>query len=163
MCIFQPSPNFSEGWKRPPLGIVIHWSAGKFNPSVEWLCNKEAKASAHWIVDFDGRSKQLVSAQNRAWHAGKSSTRYGSNCNNYTFGIELAGPPSMLKLSGWDMRQLEESSRICHIIKNRFKTIEFITDHSTISPGRKIDVKGGTGIDTFPWEQFVKMTGIPNL
>jgi len=160
MCVFHPSPNFTPGWDRPPLGIIIHWTAGKFTPSVEWLCNKEAQASAHWIVDYTGRSMQLVSAQNRAWHAGKSSTKYGEGCNNYTFGIELVGPPSRLKLAGWDMRQLEEAAKICHILKSRFDSICFITDHSTISPRRKIDVKGGEGLDLFPWDQFVKMTGI---
>lgn len=162
---WKPSPNFSPGWKRLPLGIVIHWTAGKFYPSLEWMCNPQAKASAHWIVDYDGRRTQMVATLNRAWHAGKSETKYGPNCNDYTFGIELAGPPSSIGQKGWNMAQLDVAAQLCRMLKKRYPSIEFITDHSTISPGRKIDVKVGTGKpeDIFPWEQFVKMTQIPEL
>jgi N-acetyl-anhydromuramyl-L-alanine amidase AmpD len=159
---WKPSPNYSPGWKRPPIGIIIHWTAGKFNPSLNWMCNPDAKASAHWIVDIDGKRTQMVATQDRAWHAGKSSTHHGDGCNEYTFGIELVGPPSKVGQNTWNMLQLDSAAEVCRMLKQRFPII-FITDHSTVSPGRKVDVKCGTGIDVFPWEQFVKMTQIPEL
>ena len=159
---FTPSPNFSPGWKREPIGVIIHWTAGKYLSSVEWMLNKQARASAHWVVNFDGDRKQLVKTLDRAWHAGVSETKYGPNCNDYTFGIELVGPPSMVGLTGWDMRQLDMAAAICRMLKQRYASICFITDHSTVAPGRKIDVKKHQKPqDKFPWEQFVKMTGIP--
>jgi N-acetyl-anhydromuramyl-L-alanine amidase AmpD len=157
------SPNYSPGWKRDPLGIIIHWTGGKYAGSVEWLCSEQSQASAHWVVNFDGSRTQLVSTLNRAWHAGKSETKHGKNCNDYTFGIELVGPPSLVGLPGWDWRQLNEAVKLCQFLKQKYPTIEFITDHSTISPGRKNDVKKGTGIDLFPWDEFVQKTGLNDL
>lgn len=155
---FIPARFESLGWNQKPKMIVIHWIAGGFASCVQSFSKGTVKASAHFVVNIDGEVVQMVELNNRAWHAGKSNTKmFGYGCNEYSIGIELAGPPSMLKLKGWDKRQIEATRELIRNICQAIPEIEYITDHSTISPGRKIDVKAGTGKpeDVFPWDELV--------
>ena len=50
--------------------MVWHATAGHYLPSVEWLCNPAADASAHLVLREDGaRATQLVRLSEKAWHA----------------------------------------------------------------------------------------------
>lgn len=158
------TPNYSKGWLQVPKLIVIHWTASRFESALSWLCNPKAQASAHFLIDTTGRTIQLVESTDRSWHAGVSKTKFGEGANNYSFGIELVGPPSFLKLTKWDERQLKACVEVCKFIKYQYGSVEFITDHSYISPGRKLDVRKGTRIeDIFPWDELVKETGLIDL
>jgi N-acetyl-anhydromuramyl-L-alanine amidase AmpD len=160
--IHRPSPNFSNTIIIPKL-IIIHWTAGALNGSLAWLCNKKSFASAHFLIGVNCQIYQLVDTNKKAWHAGESETIYGKYCNNYAIGIELEGPPSKLGLDGWEESQLIITAQLCKELVKLHSTIEAITDHSTVSPGRKFDVKSGIGEDKFPWNYFVTMTGINDL
>lgn len=158
------TPNYTKGWTRNPLGIIIHWTDGNFANSVSWLCSPESKASAHFVIAPDGTRAQLVNTKDRAWHAGVSETKFGKYCNNYTFGIELVGPPSAIGLKGWDQRQIDSCVKICLYLKQKYPSIIFITDHSTIAPGRKIDVKKNEQPqDLFPWQALIEAVGLPDI
>ena len=75
------SPNFTNGWPRgAPNGVTIHTMEGWFDPSVAWLRDPKAQASAHFCVRRDGHIVQLVRQNDRAWHARTSGMYY--------FGIE---------------------------------------------------------------------------
>lgn len=63
--------------------IVIHNTAGEFDGAVSWLCNPEARASAHIVISRSGKTASLVPMVRKAWHAG-NATR-----NNDSIGIEL--------------------------------------------------------------------------
>jgi AmpD protein len=52
---------------------------------------RDARVSAHFFIDRDGRSTQFVSCLERAWHAGASSFRGRARCNDFSLGIELEG------------------------------------------------------------------------
>ena len=52
---------------------------------------RDARVSAHFFIDRDGRSTQFVSCLERAWHAGASSFRGRARCNDFSIGIELEG------------------------------------------------------------------------
>ena len=155
---YEQSPNFTDKYIEP-IGIIIHWTGGTFESSKSWILNDDSQVSAHFVIDVNGETIQLVDTNKIAWHAGKSETKYGKYCNNYAIGIELAGPPSKLNLKGWDDRQIMQCASLCKEL-NKFHKLLFITDHSTVSPGRKVDVKKGYGIDKFDWEQLVIMSGI---
>jgi N-acetyl-anhydromuramyl-L-alanine amidase AmpD len=155
---FIPARFESLGWNESPKLIVIHWVAGSFSSCVKVFSEGIVRASAHFVVNIDGEIIQMVELNNRAWHAGKSFTQlFGHSANEYSIGIELAGPPSLIGLKGWDKRQIESTQKLILEIVKKCPTIEYITDHSTISPGRKIDVKKGTGKpeDIFPWSELV--------
>jgi len=63
--------------------IVLHNTAGSYASSVDWLCNKAAKASAHLVIGRDARVCQLVPFDKKAWHAGNG--RFNAN----SIGIEI--------------------------------------------------------------------------
>ena len=52
---------------------------------------RDRKVSAHLLIRRDGDLVQFVPFGRRAWHAGESSFRGRSCCNDYSIGIELEG------------------------------------------------------------------------
>ncbi len=96
---FQESPNHSGAFARSrPDTIVMHFTAGgKIEGSVNWLCNPNAKASAHVVIGRDGSVVQLVPFNTIAWHAGTSSWKERSGLNKYSIGIEMANAGALNK------------------------------------------------------------------
>lgn len=90
---FHNSPNKSKR-KEPITHIVLHHTGpGSFSSIVKWLCNKDAKASAHYVAGVGGELANLVLPDDVAWHAGVSSVKIGqdikNNVNNFSVGIEI--------------------------------------------------------------------------
>lgn len=89
---FMQSPNV--GGKIDPTLIVIHHTAGsddKYN-SRNYMLNKDARVSAHIVIETDGTISQLVPFNVRAFHAGVSSYKGTKNVNNFSIGIEIVNP-----------------------------------------------------------------------
>jgi len=92
---FVKSPNV--GGELQPEYLVMHYTAGPSATSaVNWLTNKEARASAHLVIGRDGSVTQLVPFNRIAWHAGASFWEGREGLNQYSIGIELdnAGRPT---------------------------------------------------------------------
>lgn len=89
---YKASPNRS-GAMVPDIAVV-HDTASGLDASgpISWLCNKQAGASAHFVVARDGKITQLVPTNIKAWHAGKSSYNGRANVNNFSVGIEIVNP-----------------------------------------------------------------------
>ncbi len=84
----KQTPN--RGGLIEPRFLVFHYtSAGSAKSSVEWLCNPDAKASAHLVVARDGRVVQLAPFNVKTWHAGKSHWQGLTGLNSYSIGIEM--------------------------------------------------------------------------
>src|SRR5207237_5988178 len=49
------------------------------------------RVSAHFLIRREGTLAQFVPCALRAWHAGDSSWRARSNCNDFSIGVELEG------------------------------------------------------------------------
>lgn len=49
------------------------------------------QVSAHFLIRRDGQVLQFVSTMQRAWHAGQSTFKGRSRCNDFSIGIELEG------------------------------------------------------------------------
>jgi len=49
------------------------------------------RVSAHFLIERDGQITQFVSCAARAWHAGSSTFRGRSGCNDFSIGVELEG------------------------------------------------------------------------
>ena len=49
------------------------------------------QVSAHFFIRRQGQLWQLVSCDDRAWHAGVSRFNGQDNCNDFSIGIELEG------------------------------------------------------------------------
>lgn len=85
--------------------LLLHYTAGYSGASsAAWLCNPDAKASAHFVVDRDGVIFQLAPLEDRTWHAGGASSRWrGMPVNSRSIGIEIAnlGPLYPDGKGGW--------------------------------------------------------------
>jgi N-acetylmuramoyl-L-alanine amidase len=92
---FHATPN--RGGAITPEVIVLHDTAGRLDHegSVRWLCDKAAKASAHFVVGRDGAVTQLAQTNIATWHAGQSSYRGKANVNGFSVGIEIVNPGIM--------------------------------------------------------------------
>lgn len=89
--LFVASPNKSSRNRATIDTILVHYTAGSTG-SVKWLCNPDAKASAHFVIDRAGVITQLVDLSESAWHAGLAEMPDGTRrdvINAYSIGIEL--------------------------------------------------------------------------
>jgi N-acetylmuramoyl-L-alanine amidase len=101
-CEYAPSPNTNGKRSKPTTLIVMHYTASaSLAGSVAWLCGPQAKASAHFVVDRDGRTAQLLDTDAVGWHAGQSSWGGQPGVNSFSVGIELVNlGPLLVKTDG---------------------------------------------------------------
>jgi AmpD protein len=166
-----PSPNFDA---RPddatPTLVVIHnisLPPGEFGgPAVlEMFQNRldcdahpyyerlrDLRVSAHFFLRRDGSLLQLVSCEQRAWHAGQSSFRGRTRCNDFSIGIELEGADQVL----YQDAQYQILARLLGALAARYP-IDAIAGHSFIAPGRKTDPG-----DAFDWSRIIAACGLPS-
>ena len=151
-----PSPNQDErpGDGEPDLVIVhgISLPPGEFGgPFIEDLftnnLDPEAhpyfreihglQVSSHLLIRRDGGVVQFVPFGRRAWHAGDSSFRGRSTCNDYSIGIELEGTDD----EPYSDAQYETLAPVLHAIISAYPKIDArrIAGHCDVSPGRKTD------------------------
>ena len=92
---FRATPNRSG--PITPIVIVLHDTAGRLDHegSVRWLCDKSAKASAHFVIGRGGEIVQLAPTNVATWHAGQSNWRGKANVNGFSIGIEIVNPGIM--------------------------------------------------------------------
>lgn len=92
------SPNFwpkRQGHK--VNGIVVHITDGTFDGTIAWFKNKQSQASAHYVINRDGKIYEMVDPDDTAWHCGVvngptwKKYRKGVNPNLHTIGIEFVG------------------------------------------------------------------------
>jgi N-acetyl-anhydromuramyl-L-alanine amidase AmpD len=134
---FKQSPNISQRAIFPE-GIVLHHTAGSYAGSVNWCLNPNSQVSYHCIVDTNGDRTILSKDNQRAWHAGVSSFRGRSNCNDFLLGIAVS-----LDTNTRELTPQEIESVACWCIDKMQLYgfgIEMITTHREISAPRKNDV-----------------------
>lgn len=167
-CSFSATPNI--GGKLDPEYLVMHFTAGKnAQQSIDWLCNKAAKASAHLVIGRDGTITQLVPFNRVAWHAGVSSWEGRKGMNQYSIGIELdnagrltlqggkwrawfgteitekdmieAVHKSESRVSGWQLYTPEQldAAMEAAAILVDHYDLKDVVGHEDIAPGRKSD------------------------
>lgn len=109
------TPN--KGGSLDPKYLIIHFTAGQScQSSVDWLCNPQAKASAHLVVGRDGNITQLAPFNVVAWHAGKSGWNGLTGMNQYSIGIELDNAGKLTKVGNkyrtWFQSEIAEDNVI---------------------------------------------------
>ena len=92
------------------------------------------KVSAHFLVRRNGSVVQFVPVERRAWHAGASSWRGRSRCNDFSVGIELEG----CEEEPFEPAQYESLVALIQALRNTLP-IRDIAAHSDVAPGRKTD------------------------
>ncbi len=95
--------------------------------------------SYHCIIKRDGERTILAGDNQRAWHAGKSFWRGRPDLNSWSLGVAFEGDTYKEPLS----KEMIESA-IEYLVPRMKKlslTIKDVTDHRTVSPNRKNDLK----------------------
>ena len=92
------------------------------------------KVSAHFLIRRDGELVQFVPVERRAWHAGVSSWRGRSRCNDFSVGIELEGTDD----TPFEEPQYRRLSTLLGDL-SRSVPLKDIATHSDVAPGRKTD------------------------
>lgn len=126
---------------------TLDWSAHPYFESIRGL-----QVSAHFYIRRNGELWQLVSCDDRAWHAGQSRYRGRDNCNDDSVGIELEG----LEGGPFEAAQYETLSSLCAAIAQHYP-IAHIAGHEHIAPGRKQDPGSG-----FQWPVLQHTLGWPD-
>lgn len=165
------SPNFGPRPARACIDLVVVHSISLppgqyggpevlqlFTNSLDWEAHpyfqqiRGLEVSAHFFVRRDGSLWQCVSADDRAWHAGNSSYRGRSNCNDDSIGIELEG----LEGERFEPAQYLTLAQLCQDLAKAYP-IAHVAGHEHIAPGRKQDPGPG-----FDWLQLRKDTAWPD-
>lgn len=148
--IDRPSPNFDERGRAVDM-IVLHYTGMQTGAeAIDRLCDPEAKVSAHYVVEEDGRIFRLVDEDKRAWHAGVSTWKGEGDINARSVGIEIVNPGHE-----WGYRAFPEAqaaatlSLVKDIQRRRRIAPQRVVGHSDIAPGRKEDPG-----ELFPWARF---------
>lgn len=163
-----PSPNFDP---RPrdatPYLLVIHnisLPPGQFGgPQVvdffqnqlnygshPWLERlRDMTVSAHFFVRRTGHIVQLVSTDQRAWHAGVSRFEGRERCNDFSIGIELEGTDTEPYTDDQYSALVQLDGALCA----RYP-LRAVRGHEHIAPKRKTDPGAA-----FDWVRFGRETG----
>jgi hypothetical protein len=92
--LWCPSPNRDQRANgRAPDMLILHYTGMESSDAaLDWLTREEAKVSAHYLVDEEGRIAQMVAESERAWHAGQSRWAGETDLNSCSIGIEIHNP-----------------------------------------------------------------------
>ncbi len=110
------------------------------------------QVSAHFFIARDGALWQFVGCADRAWHAGQSTYRGRSNCNDDSIGIELEG----LEGGVFAPSQYETLASLTAAILQAYP-VRHIAGHEHIAPGRKQDPGAG-----FDWALLKRSVSVPD-
>ena len=158
----RKTPN--HGGAIDPRYLVFHFTAGgSAAGAVAWLCNPEAKASAHLVLARDGSITQLAPFNIKTWHAGKSSWAGLTGMNQYSIGIEIDNAGELMKvgseyISAFHARypasevvevkatywhaytqiQIERATELAQLLVSTYG-LKDVIGHEDIAPGRKND------------------------
>ena len=146
-----PSPNFDDRTLPISLLILHYTGMATGEAALERMRDADAKVSAHYMVEEDGRIFQLVDEEKRAWHAGVSEWQGETNINSNSVGIEIVNgghdyPNADGSLPSFPDVQINAVIALSKDIMKRHGDLT-VLGHSDIAPARKIDPG-----ENFPWQ-----------
>jgi N-acetylmuramoyl-L-alanine amidase len=150
--IEAPSPNF-DARTGPPDILVLHYTGMRGGEAaLARLRDPEAKVSAHYMVEEDGRIFRLVPEERRAWHAGVSFWKGERNINGVSIGVEIVNPGHEFGYRPFTEPQIAAVIELVGDIRSRWQIDDGrIVGHSDVAPGRKDDPG-----ELFPWKRLAE-------
>jgi AmpD protein len=112
---------------------------------------KGVRVSAHFLIRRGGSITQFVPCTKRAWHAGVSTWRGRSACNDFSLGVELEGSDDKV----FEDRQYAALIRLTRLLRRSY-ALRGVAGHSDIAPGRKTDPG-----PCFDWARYLAAAGLP--
>jgi N-acetylmuramoyl-L-alanine amidase len=145
---WSPSKNFDV---RKPRLIVIHdteMESAEAALKVLHTQNRQGRVSAHYLIANNGKLYQLVSDDQRAWHAGVGSWQGITDINSVSIGIELDNNGS----EPFEERQILSLIHLLDDLCTRFNIPRTaIIGHADLAPTRKVDPSRH-----FPWQRLAQ-------
>ncbi len=102
------------------------------------------RVSAHFLIRRTGELLQFVPCTKRAWHAGVSSWRGRSGCNDFSVGVELEGTDD----APYTEPQYRVLAELTRALQSAYP-ISAVAGHCDVAPGRKTDPG-----PSFDWPRF---------
>jgi len=137
-----PSPNFDDRSHGGPIDmLIVHYTGmPTAADALARLCQPEAKVSAHYLIDEDGRIARLVAEERRAWHAGVSSWAGATDINSRSIGIEMANPGHAFGYRPFPAAQMQALAALAADILARHPIPPaHVLGHADVAPARKCD------------------------
>jgi N-acetylmuramoyl-L-alanine amidase len=148
------SPNHDARPEGAAIDIlVLHYTGMRdADEALARLCDPEAKVSAHYTIDRDGRIYRHVPEELRAWHAGVSFWAGERNVNARSIGIELVNPGHEFGYEPFPKPQISALIDLADGILARHPIPACrVIGHSDVAPARKMDPG-----ELFPWPQLAE-------
>jgi N-acetylmuramoyl-L-alanine amidase len=129
--------------------VLLHYTGMETGEAaLERLRDPEAKVSAHWLIEEDGRLFRIVPEERRAWHAGVSFWKGETDINAVSIGVELVNPGHDHGYRAFPEPQILSLLTLLDGIRTRWSIPNGrILAHSDVAPARKIDPG-----ELFPWQ-----------
>lgn len=145
-----PSPNF-DARTGPPDMLLLHYTGMPTGEAaMARLRDPDAKVSAHYVVEEDGRVFALVPEERRAWHAGASFWKGRTDINAASIGIEMVNPGHEFGYRPFPAAQVAAVIALAADIRTRWTIPDArILGHSDVAPDRKEDPG-----ELFPWNEL---------
>jgi N-acetylmuramoyl-L-alanine amidase len=133
--------------------IVLHYTGMRSGQeALARLRDPEAKVSAHYLIEEDGRVFSLVAEERRAWHAGASFWKGERDVNAVSIGIELVNPGHEWGYRLFPEDQIGALTVLLGDIRERWDVPNGrILGHSDVAPDRKTDPG-----ELFPWKRLAE-------
>lgn len=140
----HPSPHFNSRSGKPCRVLVLHSDAGASDAgTLGWLADPVSKVSYHALIGRNGKVYSCVRPEHRAWHAGVSLWQGVKDVNSISYGLAYAnrnnGKEALTPVQV--AAGLAEIERLARTIT----TLEAVTTHAAIAPGRKTDPLNSVG------------------
>jgi N-acetylmuramoyl-L-alanine amidase len=150
--IDAPSPNF-DARTTPPDMVLLHYTGMQTGEeALARLRDPEAKVSAHYLIEEDGRVFALVPEERRAWHAGVSFWQGDRSLNGVSIGVEIVNPGHDWGYRPFPDAQIAALIELLGGVRERWEVADGrIVGHSDVAPDRKIDPG-----ELFPWARLAE-------
>jgi N-acetylmuramoyl-L-alanine amidase len=148
------SPNHDARPEGAAIDIlVLHYTGMRTaEEALARLCDSEARVSAHYTVDRDGRVYRHVDEERRAWHAGVSYWAGERNVNARSIGIEIVNPGHEFGYIPFADAQIAAVIDLSRAIMSRHPIPPHrVVGHSDVAPPRKTDPG-----ELFPWRELAE-------
>lgn len=143
----------------PPYEFGGHWIDQLFTNQLDpqahpfFATIQHLRVASHILIRREGEVVQYVPFHQRAFHAGVSRYQGRERCNDFSIGIEIEGTD----FEPFTAAQYQVLERLLIDLVQAYPTLslEHITGHEHIAPGRKTDPG-----PYFDWQRLSKSLGV---
>ncbi len=136
-----PSPNHDSRGGTPIDLLLLHYTGMTSGQgALDRLTDADAKVSAHYMIEEDGRVFRLVDEDRRAWHAGVAYWAGATDINACSIGIELVNPGHEFGYRPFPEPQMQALEALAtDILSSHSIPPHRVLGHSDVAPARKQD------------------------